>query len=271
MVVAVVATIVAHGQMDTRAHAATGRVRVPDPDRVRLLSLGFGPIVADYHWLQALQLVGGAEVTFDEQSGLIGDLIEVVTTLDPWVDHPYRFAAVWLTESVADVKRANGFLRKALSHHPDDWRNRFYLGYNEFFYLENESAAADVLEPAIGMPGAPGYLGAFVARLRAEGGSLEAGALFLEELIRNETDEYIRAGYLKSYDEIATERMARVLDRKRVEFWDRNGRDIGRVDELWSGPLRVMEGMPPAHPHFEGFGWELDPEGQIVSSFYGNR
>jgi hypothetical protein len=32
-----------------------------------------------------------------------------------------------------------------------------------------------------------------------------------------------------------------------------------------------MEGMPPAHPHFEGFGWELDPEGQIVSSFYGNR
>ena len=75
---------------------------------------------------------------------MIGDLIELVTSLDPWVDHPYRFAAVWLTESSRGAARQS-LLAKAIAYHPIDWRNRFHLGYNRFFYLQDNAAAADVL------------------------------------------------------------------------------------------------------------------------------
>ncbi len=271
LAVAASAIAFVHGRMDTATSSSTGELSVPEPAHAKLMSLGFGPVLADYYWIQALQLVGGADRSTDLHGDKIADLIEVVTTLDPWVDHPYRFAAVWLTESVEDVLRANRLMRRSLSYHPDDWRNYFYLGYNHFFYLEDNRAAADVLEAAIDMPGAPGYLGAFVTRLRADGGSLEAAALFLAELIRNETDGYIRAGYLQSHDEIETERRARLLDRMRVVFWERHGRDIRTPEDLWAGSLRVMRQMPPAHPHIEGFGWELDEEGRIHSSFYGGR
>jgi hypothetical protein len=264
-------TLAVQVRMDTAA-AAGGTLRVPRPYHARVMAAGFAPAVADYYWVQALQLVGGATGAVEDHADTIGDLIEVVTTLDPWVDHPYRFAAVWLTGDVDQVRRANALLRKGIAYHPKDWRNRFYLGYNHFFYLEENERAADALEPAIHMEGAPGYLGAFVTRLRAEQGDLETAAFFLETLIRGASNEYVRAGYLKALDEIQTERRARYLDAARVEFWQRHGRDIRTPAELWTEPGRVIRVMPPPHPHFEGFEWILDPaSGEIVSSFYGSR
>jgi len=179
--------------MDTSAAVASGELYVPDPDRARLSALGFAPVVADCYWVQTLGLVGGTSENVEAHAGVIADLIELVTALDPWVDHPYRFAAVWLTRTAEEVRRANRLLHRAIAYHPKDWRNRFYLGYNHFFYLEENERAAQVLEPAVAMRGAPLYLGAFVSRLRADGGSLETAAAYLLELIRSAPGGYSRA------------------------------------------------------------------------------
>jgi hypothetical protein len=270
--VSVLITGTVHAHMDTRKVAAGGTLHVPDPERARVWSLGFAPVLADLYWVRLLALVGAETGDIERHADVIAEVVELVTTLDPWVDHPYRFAAIWLTRNSDDVRRANRLLARAIAYHPLDWRNRFYLGYNEFFYLEENRRAADVLAPAVGMPGAPAYLGALVGRLRADGGSLDTAAFYLRALIRGATDEYARAEYLKSYDEILTERHARELDAARVTFWKRYGRDIRTPAELWSGPDRVLERMPPAHPHFKSFTWQLDPKtNDIVSSFYGTR
>ena len=272
LLVAVVTTGFVHSRMDVSATTGPQGLRVPPPDRTRIFALGFEPAIADYYWVQILHLVGGSSGDVTRFAQPIGDVIDLVTGLDPWVDHPYRFGAIWLTRDVDDVRRANRLLRQAISYHPTDWRNRFYLGYNLFYYLQDNAAAADVLEPAIHMEGAPTYLGPFVARLRADGGDLETSALFLQTLIREAPDEYARAEYLKAYDEILTERRARSLDEARVEFWRRHGRDIETVSELWEGPHRVLSAPPPPHPHFPGFTWELDPEtNEITSTFYASR
>jgi hypothetical protein len=272
LAVAILATGFTHARMDTSTPAGSGQLRVPDPRVARLASLGFDPLLADWFWVQALQLVGGELHDIGPHANTIADAIELITSLDPWVDHPYRFAAIWLTATLDQVRRANGLLSKAISYHPRDWRNRFYLGYNQFFYFEENMRAAQTLESTLHMPGAPAYLGSLVTRLRAENGDLETAAGFLQELIRTAPDEYARAEYGKAYDEIMTERLARQLDQARAAFQQRHGRDVHEPAELWEGPLRVMRAAPPAHPHFEGFVWEIDPEdGQIVSSFYKSR
>ena len=265
-------TGVVHAELDTGAAAAAQRVRLPDPRVARAAALGFHAVWADWAWVQALQLVGGDTGALQGDARPIGDAIEFVVALDPWVGHPYRFAAIWLTGNVDEVRRANRLLDKAIAYHPRDWRNRFYLGYNEFFYLQDPARAVRALKPAVEMPGAPQYLGPLVTRLEAEAGDLDTAALFLEQLIRNAPDEFARAEYLKAYDEIETERRARFLDAMRARFVARNGRDLREPAELWHGPRRVMQKMPPPHPHFEGFEWVFDPQsGQIVSSFYGTR
>ena len=269
---AIAGTGTVHARMDTTASVRQSEHFVPRPDRARVSALGFDAVVADYYWLLAVQVVGGTTSPSSEDSTLIGQLIDVATTVDPWVDHPYRFAALWLTESEESVRHANRLLVRGIAHHPLDWRNRYHLGFNHFFYLEENRRAADVLEAAIPLRGSPRYLGPLVARLRSSAAGLETAAAFLEELVRTAEDEYARAEYGKALDEIQTERAARFLDAARDAYGRRSGRDIAQVEDLVAGPNPVLRRLPPAHPHLDGFRWRLNGEtAEIVSSFYRKR
>jgi hypothetical protein len=188
------------------------------------------------------------------------------------VDHPYRFAAVWLTRDAEMIRRGNQLLARGISYHPLDWRNRYHLGFNHFFYLEENLIAADFLEGAIDLEGAPHYLAPLVARLRSSEGGLQVAGLFLARMAETTDDEFKKAEYLKALDEIQIEERARFLDAAREEYWRRNAREIERVSDLLEGPDPVLDRLPRAQLHLDGFEWILHPEtGQIVSSFYRSR
>jgi len=249
---------------------ATEVAFVPEPGFAKLAALGFDAVLADYYWLRAVQVVGAAEHP-EGHSELIGRLIDVVTTLDPWVLHPYRFAALWMTDDEQAVRKADTLLERGIEHHPQDWLNRFHLGFNHFFYFGENAEAAAALEPAVNLPGAPRYLGRLVARLRSDaaGGQLEAASAFLNELLRQNTDPYRKAEYEKALDEIETERRARILDAARTEFQHRHRRDITSVEELVQVAPPVLRELPP-EPH--GWEWKLDTDsGQILSTWVGHR
>jgi hypothetical protein len=272
LVLAVTAAGLAHSRIPPVSRFGEGEVFVPRPEQARLSSLGFLALVADLHWLHAVQIVGGERGAVERHAPLLSRLLDVVTALDPWVDHPYRFAALWLTDSPERVRFANRLLARGIAYHPREWRNRHHLAFNHFYYLAEEARAAEVLEPALDLPGAPAYLGPLVAKLRVGSGGLDATALFLAQLVRDADDEYKRAEYLKELDEVQVERWARSLDAARERFRARAGRDISAVEELVRGPAPVLPALPPAHPHLEGFAWQLDPEsGAIVSSYYRGR
>lgn len=270
LVVALASVGFVHGRIDTSQSPAEAGLRLPNVETAKRFSFGFDPVLADYYWIRSLSRVGGSRGRVD--GDMVGQVIELVTRLDPWVEHPYRFAALWMVDGLPQVRAANDILKRGIAYHPTDWRNRFHLGYNEFYYLQDNAEAARVLEPAIAMEGAPNYLGAFVARLQADGGSLDAAAVFLDSLIKGATNDFVRAEYQKSFDEIETERRARYLDDARIAFWDRFGHDIVKPADLWTGTAPVIRRIPRPHPHFDGFDWVIDEETrEIVSSFYGQR
>jgi hypothetical protein len=262
-------TAVAHRAMPVTAARAGDERFVPRPALARVLAFGFEPVVADFYWLQAVQIVGGVHRNLAQYAPLLGRLVDVATTLNPWMDHPYRFAAVWLTDSEESVRTANTLLRRGISYHPRDWRNRFYLGFNHFFYLSENEAAADALEGAVEVGGTPRYMRRLVARLRANTHGLATAELFLRRLVEQTEDPYARAEYEKALDEVETERRARRLDRAREEFIRRHGRDIERVEDLVRGPDPVLAKLPR---ELHGWEWVIDPSsGRIVSSWYGAR
>ncbi len=242
---------------------------IPRPAAARVLALGQETLLGDLYWLKAVQLLGGA-VRPAEHAATVGQLVDVVTRLDPHVDHPYRFAAIWMNRDVENVRDANRILRRGVAYHPLEWRNRFYLSFNHFFYLDEQRMAADELEPAIHLDGAPLYLGRLLARLRSEsGGGLDVAASYLRRLIDAAPDEYHRAEYEKALDEIETEKRARFLDRARERYIELHGRDIERVEDLVTPPRGVLVHLPP-EPH--GWEWELVEEtGEIASSYLNGR
>jgi hypothetical protein len=260
---ALAATGAVHSRMPVGALDLQSDVFVPRPEVAHLSALGFDALVSDYYWMQAIQVVG-REAIVEKKGYLLAALIDVVTTLDPWVDHPYRFAAVWLTESEIEVRKANELIQRGMAHHPDDWRNGFYLGFNLFFYLDQPAEAATVLESVMDLHGAPPYIRRLVARLKAEDGGLAVAEEFLHGLLLEAQSDRERAQYEGALVEIATERVARELDAARETYRERNGRDIERVEDLVSGPNPVLAALPPDP---SGGHWTLDPyRGTLVSS-----
>ena len=58
VVACVWATGFVHGRMDTTARVERGSLFVPRPEVARVTALGFDAVLADYYWLQAVQVVG---------------------------------------------------------------------------------------------------------------------------------------------------------------------------------------------------------------------
>jgi hypothetical protein len=259
----------AHSRVGVLGEAVEGKSFLPRPEFVRSASFGFTSLAADYYWLETVQLVGAAThadpAAFAEQ---IGQLLDIVTQLDPWVDHPYRFGAVWMIDCERSVRHADDLLRRGIAYHPTDWRDRFYLGFNQFYYLEQNEAAANTLEAATRYPGAPLHLSRLVARLRAGSDGLESAAIFLEELVRRAPDGRARAEYEKALDEVETERRARFLDQARAEYVRLHGKDITSPEDLLAGENPVLRQLP-AEPN--GWEWTLNERGEIVSTYYGSR
>jgi hypothetical protein len=268
LILAALGVALVHGQIPIQSRAELGDPFVPRPEVAKLSSLGFHAVMADYYWLQAVQIVGTSMRPEDEGT-LLGRYIDVVTTVDPWVGHPYRFAAVWLTGSEEDVRQANRLLERSLEYHPDEWRNRFYLGFNHFYYLEEDEPAAHWLEEAAKLEGSPRYLGGLAARLRAGTAGIEVAAGMIQRLLAGTEDPYAKAEYEKMLDEIETERRARFLDAARRAYRKGHGEDIRSVEDLLKGPYPVLQKLPP-EPH--GWEWVLSEEnGEIVSSYYERR
>lgn len=267
-----------HQQIPSTPPASREEVFLPKPELAKLASLGFDVVLSDYYWIQALYKVGATRERPAEFAPYISKIINVVTTLDPYVGHPYRFGAIWLTDSPESVRKANEMLRRGIEVHPDDWRNYFYLGYNLFYYLNENEAAAKVLEQCSAIEGSPAYLPRLVARLRSEHADLESAAIFLSELVRSTESEDAIAIYQGALDEIDVEIKARYLDRARESFKALHGRDITSLDELVEGAHAVLSVLPPPEPKDlppamrKGDRWFLNPKtNQITSTYYNRR
>lgn len=268
IVLAVLSVGLLHTTLPATSRADTDASFVPRPEVARVAALGFRPLVADIYWMQAVQVVGAELVNPAKHAPLIGKLVDVVTTVDPWVSHPYRFAAHWLTTDLEQVRFGNRLLERAVAYHPDDWRNWFYLGFNHFYYLEDHPAAAEAMERASELKGSPFYLKRLVARLKADTAGIETAEVLLSELVRTTEDPMAKAQYEAALLEVETERAARFLDEARETYRERAGRDIERVEDLAQGPHAVLRALPP-EPH--GREWTLDDRGRIVSTYLKRR
>ncbi len=267
-----------HRQMPYVAPAERDEVFLPKPNLMKLASFGFDAVISDYYWIQALYKVGGTKQRPKEYASYVAKIIDVVTTLDPYVGHPYRFAAIWLVDSKKSVRMGNDLLRRGIEYHPDDWRNHFYLGFNQFYYLDENEKAAESLERCIQLEGSPAYLPRLVARLKSQNASLETAAIFMTEMSRSTKSEEERAVYRSALDEIEVETKARFLDRARESYIKLFGRDIESVEDLTTGEHPMLSQLPQPEPDElppalrKGDLWVIDPKTEkITSTYYGRR
>lgn len=170
-------------RVDRTAQFAEERLYLGE-ETARRASLAFNGLAADWYWMRSLQYVGRKIISYGDAhpNGQLDDfnsldlrllpsLLRMSTTLDPQFMAPYEYGAVVLP--TFDDAAAISLLNSGIAANPNAWRLHQHLGYIYWQRKEFETAS-NVYAAGAKLPGAPPWMAALSARMKAEGGSRRA-------------------------------------------------------------------------------------------------
>ena len=167
------------------------------------LALGFNGIAADWYWMRSLQYVGGkivhfedthdAHVTFstlaDLDLRLLPSLLKISATLDPQFMAPYEYGAMILPEINSD--QAIDLLNSGIAANPNAWRLYQHLGY-VYWQRHDYQKASELYTAGSKLAGAPPWMLAMGARMKAEGGSRNSAREMYQHLYDSSNDKAVQ-------------------------------------------------------------------------------
>lgn len=170
------------------------------PVIVKLFSLEFRSIAADYLFIRASQFYGGrietlSSATKEDWQWLYRN-IDLVTELDPYFQDPYFMGNGFLAWDAGMIQEANLLLQKATDARYWDWMFPFYLGFNNFYFLGDNKTGAEYLHIASQRPGAYDFLTTLAARLYYMEGKTDVARAFMEKMWENESDPKRKKFYM---------------------------------------------------------------------------
>lgn len=201
---ALIVAVVLVRVIDTRQNVAqkqfTDESLYVNPATAKHLALAFNGLASDWYWMRSLQYVGGKLVAFEDthsESFVLSDLdlhvlpslLRLSTALDPQFIAPYEYGALVLPELNSD--EAIALVNAGIANNPDVWRLYQHLGYIYWKRNDYENASATYAAGAK-LPGAPAWMAAMGARMKAEGGSRGAAREMYRHLYESSNDTAVR-------------------------------------------------------------------------------
>jgi hypothetical protein len=228
----------------------------------RFLALEFRSVAADYLFVRTTQFYGGKTQNSEETPRgtwlwLYSNLY-VVTDLDPYFEDPYYFGNAVLTWGGQMFTQANKLLQRGTEARDWDWQLPFFMGFNKFYFLNDNKGGADDLLMAAQRPGAPPFLPSLVSRLYNNAGKTEIAIALLTDFRRNEKSDQLKKIY-----EVRIEALNKILSLERaVAQYERTfrKRPANIAVLLRSGVLREV----PHDPY--GGRFYLDKDGSIKTT-----
>lgn len=166
-------------------------------DTIGTLALGFDAVLADVYWIRAIQHYGRDRdrPSVTARYELLGPLVDITTTLDPYFTTAYIFGSLFLAEPQPtgpdQFDRAIALLEKGLQAEPDQWQYAQSIGFLHYWHRGDRQAAAQQFERAAAIPGAPNWLQPLAANMFMQGGDRNSARVMLEALAQSE-ERWIR-------------------------------------------------------------------------------
>ncbi|PLX47629.1 MAG: hypothetical protein C0613_13585 [Desulfobulbaceae bacterium] len=248
-------------RQERRAEQISYFVEVP-PQLAKVGSLEFKGIVADYLMLEAMTFMGerigqNRDLSAEEWQHLHRLLVKI-TSIDPAFWDPYVLAETMLVWQAGMMDEANELLLNAARHRPWDYRPFYFLGFNSFYFKKDVVGGAKYLRQAARKANCPDYLKSLAARLSLYGNETALGILFLEDLIRETSQEESRAYLAKRLEAL---RAIHILEKAVAEYGKTlQKKPAGVTDLVKQG---FLEEIPP-DPY--GGDWVIMDNGRIYTT-----
>ncbi len=202
---------------------------------LKISALEFEGLMSDFLFLKALVLRGGISEGKEGGPGMerewrwLYDILKASTDLDPYFLDPYYFGNAHLTWDAGLIRETNDLLEKGSRYREWDWMLPFFIGFNHFYFLQENARASEYLMEASRKPGASPFLAKLAARLAYEGRKTENAIIFLKAILRETEDEAIRKEYEKRLR--ALEGIL-FLERAVTVYRERFGKEPVKIKEL---------------------------------------
>lgn len=244
----------------------------PLPGEVaRPLAFGFRALLADFTFLESIQLLGQRKGTLTAADSEAPDrrlyrLLDYSVEVDPKFAGAYRFAGAALPHETVDGKvmgvlAAVNVLAKGARERPDVWTIPFLLGFLEAYYLQDYAAAGRDLAVAARDAGAPRYLGLLATRVSAQGGQLETALQLAQSMLAQANEDETRAQWQARVNDLLMERDLRAIEAAAARYKSERGVGPPSLAALVAAGALHRE---PVEPH--GGRYLLAPDGTARST-----
>jgi hypothetical protein len=247
----VAASVGRHGRLSRMERAESEEpLSLPPSEVVRVASLGYQLLAADFFWLAAIQYYG---TSAHKESGYrdLHRLLDLVTDLDPRFSFAYRFGGIAIPYHSTDrgwlhTDKAERLLAKGEKHCPESWQLGMLLGFIRLWHFNDMTGAAEAVEKAARQTGRPAYLPLLATRLRAHSGRADLGLAYVRSLIQETEEPELRKDLEEREKVLRWELGLKQLENAVEDFRKKVGAPPSSVEQLWE------EGFLPGRPETLG-------------------
>ena len=215
---------------------------LPSVAALRLMSLGYKTLVADYYWLRAVSHFGDRRMQKQLYPNL-APLLQRTVALDPLFAGAYVFAGQALTLNGMDWSIPMEMLQEGLRARPDDWRIGFFLGFNAYYFMQDYPLSTRALSAAAALPDAPPFVAPLASRLAAEAGTPELGISLMKTMLAGTEDPKLRAMYAERLTLLTLELRLRDLQQAVDIYVTKNGKPPVSLQALVDA--KILDKVPP--------------------------
>jgi len=238
------------------------RSALPSIDAIRLISLNYENIAADYYWFRALSHFGIRENHAFGYPNL-RPFLERILELDPYFELAYYFAGTALTTTGPDeVDASIRLLLPGIQYVPDYEYVPMLLGFNYYFYKQDFKNAAKYFAIAAKDPDCPPNVVSLATRLSAEISNPAMGIAIIDAILDKTSDEKLIKSYTDRRLFLQLEIELQYIQEK-IEHHNELANSPASVlsDLLQSGQLRAL---PPHDP--VGGSYYIDEAGNAATT-----
>lgn len=225
------------------------------PVLLKALAGEFKGLVANYFFLEAASFIGGDMEAEEREWAAVARLIEQSSILDPYFKQTYSFAQGVLPWHAKKLDETLIILERSSKHRTWDWVPGFFIGFNHFYFKNDNATASKALMEASKVPGAPGALSTWAARLASQAGQYQTAIEFLVGMYESTDDEHQKEMLMRRIQAVRT---AYVLQQAVDRFGEQFGHTPVSLDELVEKGL--IEELPE-NPYHRPFA--LNDEGMV--------
>jgi len=213
---------------------------------VKVMSLEYTPLLADFYWTRVVQFYGNKHVRGDANLVELWPLLDITTTLDPNLIIAYRFGAIFLSQHAPDgagrPDLAIQLIERGLKANPDYWRLYEDLGFIYYFDMKDYEKASEAFLEGSKNPKALIWMKIMAAKIAAEGESFEISYFLWHDIYTTTTDPQVKKNAETHLQILKAQRDCKKLDELADEYEKRFGRRPKRVSELVDA--RMLGGTP---------------------------